>query len=82
MPTPTILVATWDNWLFSVTRKMACGELAGQSVGGLAADGPTILRWRLEFVQWRRHAMVPCCWPKSMSAAFRDKRIPAYAGGL
>src|ERR1700680_2019828 len=38
MPTPTILVATWDNGLFSVTGKMVHQELADQSVRSLAAD--------------------------------------------
>ncbi|MGB0087270.1 MAG: hypothetical protein WBP94_18090 [Rhodomicrobiaceae bacterium] len=39
MPTPTILVATWDNGLFSVTGKTVRQELADQSVRSLAADG-------------------------------------------
>ena len=39
MPTPSILVATWDNRLFSVTRKMVHQELADQSVRSLVADG-------------------------------------------
>ena len=39
MPTPSILVSTWDNGLFSVTAKAVEQELAGQSVRGLAADG-------------------------------------------
>src|SRR6266540_6832377 len=39
MPTPSILVATWDNGLFSVTGKMVRQELADQSVRGLVADG-------------------------------------------
>jgi len=39
MPTPSILVATWDNGLFSVTGKMVHQELADQSVRSLAADG-------------------------------------------
>ena len=39
MPTPTILVATWGNGLFSVTGKTVRQELADQSVRGLAADG-------------------------------------------
>ena len=39
MPTSSILVATWDNGLFSVTGKMVCQELADQSVRGLVADG-------------------------------------------
>src|SRR5689334_5837199 len=39
MPTPSILVATWDNGLFSVTGKTVRQELADQSVRSLAADG-------------------------------------------
>src|SRR5882672_7198959 len=39
MPTPSILVATWGNGLFSVTGKMVHQELADQSVCGLVADG-------------------------------------------
>jgi hypothetical protein len=39
MPTPTILVATWDNGLFSVTGKIVHQELANQSVRSLVADG-------------------------------------------
>ena len=39
MPTPPILVATWDDGLFSVTGKMVRQELAGQSVRSLVADG-------------------------------------------
>ena len=39
MPTPSILVATWDNGLFSVTGKMVHQELTGQSVRSLVADG-------------------------------------------
>jgi hypothetical protein len=39
MPTPSILVATWDNGLFSVTGKMVRQELANQSVRSLVADG-------------------------------------------
>jgi hypothetical protein len=39
MPTPSILVATWDNGLFSVTGKMVRQELADQSVRSLVADG-------------------------------------------
>jgi hypothetical protein len=39
MPTPSILVATWDNGLFSVTGKMVDQELPDQSVRSLAADG-------------------------------------------
>lgn len=39
MPTPSILVATWDNGLFSVTGKMVHQELADQSVRSLVADG-------------------------------------------
>jgi hypothetical protein len=39
MPTPTILVATWGDGLFSVTGDRVRQELAGRSVRGLAADG-------------------------------------------
>src|SRR5262249_15285877 len=39
MPTPSILAATWDNGLFSVTGKMVHQELADQSVRSLVADG-------------------------------------------
>ena len=39
MPTPSILVATWENGLFSVTGKTVRQELANQSVRGLAGDG-------------------------------------------
>jgi hypothetical protein len=39
MPTPSILVATWDDRLFNVTGKMIHQELANQSVRSLAADG-------------------------------------------
>src|SRR5882672_2742467 len=39
MPTSSILVATWDNGLFSVTGKMVHQELANQSVRSLVADG-------------------------------------------
>jgi hypothetical protein len=39
MPTASILVATWDNGLFSVTGKMVRQELADQSVRSLVADG-------------------------------------------
>ena len=39
MPTPSILVATWENGLFSITGKMVRQELANQSVRGLVADG-------------------------------------------
>jgi hypothetical protein len=39
MPTPSILVATWDNGLFSVTGKMVHQELADQSIRSLVADG-------------------------------------------
>jgi photosystem II stability/assembly factor-like uncharacterized protein len=39
MPTPTILVATWGNGLFSVTGKSIHQELPDQSVCSLAADG-------------------------------------------
>jgi hypothetical protein len=38
MPTPSLLVATWDNGLFNVTGKTVHQELAGQSVLGLADD--------------------------------------------
>jgi len=39
MPTPSILVATWNDGLFSVTGKMVHQELANQSVRSLVADG-------------------------------------------
>jgi len=39
MPTSSILVATWDNGLFSVTGKMVHQELANQSVRSLVAAG-------------------------------------------
>jgi hypothetical protein len=39
IPTPSILVATWSNGLFGVSGKIVHQELAGQSVGSLAADG-------------------------------------------
>jgi hypothetical protein len=39
MPTPSILVATWENGLFRVTGNSVHQELADQSVRGLAADG-------------------------------------------
>ncbi len=39
MPPPSILVATWDNGLFSVTGKKVHQELADQSVCSLVADG-------------------------------------------
>lgn len=39
MPPPSILVATWDNGLFSVTGKIVHQELANQSVRSLVADG-------------------------------------------
>jgi hypothetical protein len=39
MPTPSILVATWDNGLFSVTGNTVHQELADQSVRSLVADG-------------------------------------------
>lgn len=39
MPTPTILVATWGNGLFSVTGETVHQELANQSVRGLADGG-------------------------------------------
>jgi hypothetical protein len=38
-PTPSILVATWENGLFSVTGKTVRQELANQSVRGLVGDG-------------------------------------------
>jgi hypothetical protein len=38
-PTPSILVATWDNGLFNVTGKTVRQELANQSVRGLVGDG-------------------------------------------
>jgi hypothetical protein len=38
MPTPSILVATWDKGLFSVTGKTVLQELADQSVRSLVAD--------------------------------------------
>ncbi len=38
MPTPSILVATWGNGLFSVTGKTVRQELAGQSVRSPVAD--------------------------------------------
>ena len=38
MAPPSILVATWDNGLFSVTGKRVHQELADQSVRSLAAD--------------------------------------------
>jgi hypothetical protein len=38
MPTPIILVATWDNGLFSVAGNVVEHELAGQSVRSLTAD--------------------------------------------
>jgi photosystem II stability/assembly factor-like uncharacterized protein len=38
MPTPVILVATWDNGLFSVTGKVVRQEIANQSVRSLVAD--------------------------------------------
>jgi hypothetical protein len=38
-PTPSILVATWDKGLFSVTGKMVHQELANQSVRSLVDDG-------------------------------------------
>lgn len=37
MPTPSILVATWDNGLFSVTGKRVHQELTDQSVRSLVA---------------------------------------------
>ena len=39
MPTPTILVATWGDGLFSVSGKAVHQELADRSVRSLAADG-------------------------------------------
>jgi hypothetical protein len=39
MPTRSILVATWDNGLFSVNGKVVRQELADRSVRSLAADG-------------------------------------------
>src|SRR5580704_12254367 len=39
MPTPSILVATWDDGLFSVTGTTVRQELADQPVCRLAADG-------------------------------------------
>jgi hypothetical protein len=39
VPTPSILVATWDNGLFSVTGKTVHQEFANQSVRSLVADG-------------------------------------------
>jgi len=38
MPTPSILVATWDNGLFSVTGTTVHQELVDQSVRSLVAD--------------------------------------------
>ncbi|MCU1246268.1 MAG: hypothetical protein JWN02_2178 [Acidobacteria bacterium] len=39
MPTPSILVATWENGLFSVTGQTVRQELANQPLRGLTADG-------------------------------------------
>jgi hypothetical protein len=39
MPTPSILVATWDNGLYCVTGNKVHQELADQPVRGLVADG-------------------------------------------
>jgi hypothetical protein len=39
MPTPSILVATWDQGLFSVTGKDVQQELDNQSVRSLVSDG-------------------------------------------
>jgi hypothetical protein len=39
MPTPSILVASWDGGLFRVTDSIVFSELAGQPVRGLADDG-------------------------------------------
>jgi hypothetical protein len=38
-PTPSILVATWDNGLFNVTGKTVHQELGNQSVRSLVGDG-------------------------------------------
>jgi hypothetical protein len=43
MPTPSILVATWDNGLFGLTGNAVHHERAGQSVRGLTADGQSVL---------------------------------------
>jgi hypothetical protein len=43
MPTPSILVATWDNGLFGVTGHTVHQERAGQSVRGLTANGQSVL---------------------------------------
>jgi hypothetical protein len=39
MPTPSILVSTWNNGLFRITGKTVHQELADQSVRSLVADG-------------------------------------------
>jgi hypothetical protein len=39
MPSPSILVATWDNGLFSMTGSTLRRELGDQPVRGLASDG-------------------------------------------
>jgi hypothetical protein len=39
MPTPSILVATWSDGLFSITGKTVYQELGGQSVRSLVPDG-------------------------------------------
>jgi hypothetical protein len=39
MPTPSILVATWSDGLFTVTGKTVHQELANQSVRSLVSDG-------------------------------------------
>jgi hypothetical protein len=39
MPTPSILVSTWENGLFSITGKTVRPELAERSVRSLVADG-------------------------------------------
>lgn len=39
MPTPSILVATWEHGLFSVTGEAVCQELTDQPVRSLVADG-------------------------------------------
>lgn len=43
MPTRSILVATWENGLFSVAGKEIRHELAGRSVRGLTADGNGVI---------------------------------------
>jgi hypothetical protein len=39
VPTPSILVSTWSDGVFSITGKTVHQELAGQSVRSLVADG-------------------------------------------